>query len=337
MTKKRDKILGFYFANDNIIHVQKAHKLAPFSTPNNQVRSPRNGLDNIIKVTQIIKEHYNINEIVGIGLAVPGPFETLDKHDKRYGYISKYYAPKRWQKNINPIKILTEELKKEFPSLLKLPVITLVSQVGAIALGNFNQTYSKPNINKRELGNHLYIMADAGIGAALIHKNELFQGTSIVNIGHSIVHRTEPSIPKQCPIHKDRPCLNTVASLGAIKETWGMNVGEFIKCSDHEKVSLICFYIAQAISNLILFSSPVKVIVGGRIANNPLFLPLLHEHLCLQLKAPNAHDDDHEFNVFDYRKDYISKLPDKHSGVKGCVYAVENALEKNSPVTRLHT
>ena len=223
--------------------------------------------------------------------------------------------------------------------------IGVVSQVGATALGDFDlnlrSSYSEEGErdSAAKEGNFLYVVADAGIGCALINKGRLFHGVAVPSIGHSIVHLHEDTAPISCEFHGRRPCLNSVASLDAISKRWGHDASitdDGWRCKDPEKVALIANYIAQAVSNVIYFASPKQIVIGGRIENNPYFLELFRANLASILgvddgKQHDGYSELHDLETFVRgQSEFASWQPQKgldlHAGVRGAIQLVEQWL-----------
>jgi len=127
--------------------------------------------------------------------------------------------------------------------------------------------------------------------------------------------------------------LNSYASLDAIYERWPELGGDFSNCQDPNKLALVANYLAQAISNLVLFMSPTCIIMGGRISDNERFL----EHFRAQLEfmlQPHVDYKDTKYDPFDDLDEFIKHQDDKNDGVRGAVFPVERWINPAIGITQ---
>jgi hypothetical protein len=274
--------------------------------------------------------------VAGVCLLCPGPFVTIDKSSPDYGRVSTTTSARKWE-GVHAIDLFRDRLIA-YGYDGPMPRIIAYNQAGGTAMGDYFRRYGPAlaAANSRgaaalaaafkALGNHLYIVADEGIGAGLIVNGEPFHGESTLDVGHQTITVMENTLPKRCPLHPRRPCLNSVASLSAIRARWGMENEDFVRCADPEKVGLIARYIAQMLSNVVLTLSPKRIVVGGRIAANELFLPALREELAYHLSIAGR-DDLHPgyFQRPDLSRLILSQT-DRHCGVRGGLMVIERAL-----------
>jgi fructokinase len=194
----------------------------------------------------------------------------------------------------------------------------------------------------KDIGNYLHITADSSIRAALVVEGEPFHGEAAMEVGHHAVlpakidqeHRDRLS----CPAHPQRPCLNSLASLPAIKRRWKeLENTAFKDIKDTEKVSLVSWYISQMVSNVILSTSPAKVVVGGRIADNQKFLELLRKHVFYLLMDREYPGEVYPgYTELQDMEDFISWQTDKDAGVKGGIYLLFRLLLKERKIVDLN-
>lgn len=337
-------IVGFYFAEDRLIHRGFDLSSGRFLEVDKSLVAIPNGEGSVRKAASIIKEFYIDRlgrPVVGVGLAVPTSILELDQHSDRYGTLGGQLAPIGW-KNFNAKQTLLDELSSCGVSLAEPEKIGIISQVGATAKGHFKQHFGTPASKpshplKNDKRSYLYIVADEGIGAASYNSGWLLHGSAVPNIGHSMVIPIDGDIPKTCKFHPRRPCLNAYASLDAIYARHPEILelpNKFIDCNDHSIISGVAHYIAQTVSNLVLFMSPQKIILGGRIADNPYFLGHFIENLSLLL------ENDEEFDELSYPqlKDFWSMVEhqgDKDFGVNGAVWTAYEFVDRAGDITNL--
>lgn len=347
--KKQHVIASAYFASDDVIfavrhdgssqglrvaRLASAEQTSP-GHENNMEEDLKTALDGIFKLMEA-------NEVLrAVVLICPGPFRTIDKGDtENYGKIGRNAEVENWrQKNPKAVfrDLLIKRLSKD-PG--QKPIIYIYNQAGATAVGEFMHLYG-PDIrsskNKgeflQELGSHLFIVADTSIDAALMTRGEPYHGFSTMNVGHhSIYPKEEIEVLSRlkCRAHPSRPCLNSLASLKAIKARWnGMSSTEFKECEDVEKLSLIAFYIAQMLANVALTTSPARIIVGGRIKDNPYIIPFIRQHFYKLLDDTEHPEIYPGYDEINNVETLIIEQDDKDSGVKGGLHVLNRILVKD--------
>ena len=109
----------------------------------------------------------------------------------------------------------------------------------------------------------VYYTVGTGVGVGIYAEGRLIHGLVHPEAGHVLIRRhPEDDFPGICPYHRD--CLEGRRGPGpALEARWKMKGAEIPK--DHPAWRIEAFYIAQAVSNMILTVSPKKVILGGGV------------------------------------------------------------------------
>ena len=103
---------------------------------------------------------------------------------------------------------------------------------------------------------------------------------------------------------------------------------EFSCCTDKSKISRIAFYIAQMLANVILSVSPAKIVIGGRIKDNPHMIPMIRQHIDYLLRDqenPEIYPGYPQINDLD---SFIVEQDYRDSGVKGGLHVLARTLIK---------
>lgn len=210
----------------------------------------------------LVIEYFNDKTFSCIGLGCFGPIET-NKLSEKYGWITS--TPKLAWQNYD----ILGKLKKHF----NCP-IGFNTDVNGAALGELLFGAAKG------LSSCLYITVGTGIGAGAVVNSQMVNGLIHPEMGHMIVRRHEDDdFEGSCIFHKD--CLEGLASGTAINKRWNSNAE---KLSDNKQVwEFESYYLAQAISNLILILSPEKIILGGGVMNQSFLFELIREKVKLNL------------------------------------------------------
>lgn len=348
MTEKQ-VIASAYFASDKVIYAVRddrssgglrvdrkdsAEELSPGASGNVEA--------DLMTALDGIQELMTENEVLrAVVLICPGPFRTIDKEDKEnYGKIGRNCEVKNWREK-NVIATFRDLACEHMgPKAGEKLIIYIYNQAGATAVGEFMHLYGqaiRATSDKgrllRELGSHLFVVADLSIDAALMTRGEPYHGLSTMNVGHHAIYPKEN--PKEisrisCQAHPSRPCLNSLASLNAIQRRWpGTSYADFKKSNDVEKLSLIAFYIAQMLANVTLTTTPAKIVIGGRIRDNPYITPYIRKHFYKLLKDG---ENPEVYPGYDQIKDvesFIIEQDDRDSGVKGGLHVLHRVLVKD--------
>lgn len=206
------------------------------------------------KVIEYFKQH----EVDAIGIGSFGPIE-LDREHPRYGYVTT--TPKQGWKDYD----FVGTLRRAFD----VP-IGWDTDVNAAAFGEALWGAA------RGLDSCVYYTVGTGVGVGIYAEGRLIHGLVHPEAGHVLIRRhPEDDFPGICPYHRD--CLEGMAAGPALEARWKMKGAEIPK--DHPAWRIEAFYIAQAVSNMILTVSPKKVILGGGVMQQEQLFPLIREEV----------------------------------------------------------
>ncbi|NVK47626.1 MAG: ROK family protein [Rhodobacteraceae bacterium] len=313
--------LGIYYAQDKVIVGSIDASTGKIDLIDKK-KAPSDGIENIYLASKIITDNFSNVDVVGVCQAVPSTIKILDRHDVSYGRIGLGIGPRNWT-DMNVVSELQEALRR-FGSPLdsKTCAFPIISQVGATALGEYNSrfpsAFAGPNaaLNRRQTGNIIHIVADHGIGVAILNQGHLFRGTAVPNIGHMLIRPIAGEIYKECRHHPERSCLNAMASLGAIEAKWGIDAKKFEVSTDTDMIAEIALYFAQAITNLIYLSSPNQIIIGGRMSKNKLFIKQIDRLIRMDMAGNNGIIPEPFDSLLD-TSNYLSAQREDDAGVLG--------------------
>lgn len=250
-----------------------------------------------------IIEWFRDKEISALGIAAFGPID-LNRNSETYGSFTT--TPKLKWANYNIVKAMKDALS--------VPV-GFDTDVNGSLLGEI--TYGQA----KGLTDAVYITIGTGIGGGVMSNGKLVHGMLHPELGHmKMVAFPGDSYKGHCPYHGT--CLEGMAAGPAIEERWGK---KGIELKDEEKVwEMEAYYIAQALTNIILVMSPQMIILGGGVMHQTQLFPLIRkktkEMLNDYIKTPEIADIDR----------YIvpASLNDDQ-GIMGCIKLAmdEKALE----------
>ncbi|WP_044482406.1 ROK family protein [Paenibacillus antibioticophila] len=138
----------------------------------------------------------------------------------------------------------------------------------------------------------VYYTIGTGVGVGVYAEGKLVHGLVHPEGGH-VLTRRHPEDPFKgvCPFHGD--CLEGMASGPAIEKRWGVKGSELP--DDHQAWEMEAFYLAQALSGVILLLSPKKVILGGGVMHQKQLFPLVRKLVARNLNgyvvAPDILDE----------------------------------------------
>ncbi|MET3545668.1 fructokinase [Paenibacillus favisporus] len=128
----------------------------------------------------------------------------------------------------------------------------------------------------------VYYTIGTGVGVGVYAEGKLIHGLVHPEGGHVLTRRhPEDSFPGSCPYHGD--CLEGMASGPAIERRWGVQGNNLPE--DHPAWEMEAYYLAQAISGVILLLSPKKVILGGGVMQQKRLIPLIRKEVAQTLNG----------------------------------------------------
>ena len=248
-----------------------------------------------------IIEYFKDKNIKALGVASFGPID-LDKSSPTYGYITS--TPKKGWGDFDLLGTLKDALK--------VPM-GFDTDVNGSLLGEVTYGSSKG------ISDAVYITIGTGIGAGVMSGGKLVHGMLHPELGHiSMVVHKKDSFPGRCPYHKN--CFEGMASGPAINDRWGKPAKELYDNS--EVWELEAYYLAQAISNIVMTLSPKRIILGGGVMHQEALFPLIRQKT---LENINGYIRTKELEDID---SYIvpASLNDDQ-GIMGCIKLAIDALE----------
>ena len=247
-----------------------------------------------------ILDYFRDKKIEALGVASFGPVDP-DPASPTYGYITS--TPKTAWKNFN----LLGSLKKE----LRIPM-GFDTDVNGSLLGEVTYGASKG------ITDAVYITIGTGIGGGVMSGGKLVHGMLHPELGHmKMLPHPKDNYQGKCPYHQY--CFEGMAAGPGIGERWGK---EASLLSDRTEVwDLEAYYIAQAISNLILILSPKRIILGGGVMHQEQLYPMIRHKV---LENLNGYINTEELSHPD---SYIvpASLHDDQ-GIMGCMKLAADAL-----------
>ena len=203
-------------------------------------------------------EWFGKHEIKAIGIASFGPLD-LHQGSKTYGYITS--TPKLEWQNYD----ITGTLK----NALGVPA-GLDTDVNGALLGEMTWGGAKG------LTDAVYITIGTGIGGGVLSNGKLVHGMLHPELGHMYIPKHPyDDFTGVCPYHGS--CFEGLASGPAIRSRWGAPAQEL---SDNEKVwDLEAYYIAEAITAIMMVISPQRFILGGGVMKQGQLFPLIRHYV----------------------------------------------------------
>jgi fructokinase len=214
--------------------------------------------ETIGKMIAFFEEQTKTHQLSALGIGSFGPLD-LNPSSPTYGFITTTPKP-GWQNVdlVNPLK-----------QVLNLPVV-IDTDVNAAALGEYMWGAGQGK------DPFIYYTIGTGIGMGARVNGGLLHGLTHPEAGHMIMKRDPKRDPFEgfCPFHKD--CFEGLASGPAMNKRWNQKA-ETLPL-DHPAWALEAHYIAQAMSNIILVLSPMRIVLGGGVMQQEqLFTMIQHE------------------------------------------------------------
>lgn len=128
----------------------------------------------------------------------------------------------------------------------------------------------------------VYYTIGTGVGVGVYTEGKLVHGLVHPEGGHVLTRRhPEDPFKGACPFHGD--CLEGMASGPAIEKRWGVKGNELP--DDHKAWEMEAYYLAQALSGVILLLSPKKVILGGGVMHQKQLFPLIRKEVARNING----------------------------------------------------
>lgn len=212
-------------------------------------RRPAETLENVIAF-------FRDKKVESIGIGSFGPID-IEQSSPTYGYVTT--TPKPGWAGYNFVGTLK--------SVFDVP-IGWDTDVNAAALGEAIWGAAQG------LDSCVYYTIGTGIGVGIYTEGNLVHGLVHPEGGHILTRRhPDDDFDGICPYHGD--CLEGMAAGSALEARWKA-MGESLS-EDHPAWELEAYYIAQAVSSVILTLSPKKVILGGGVMKQVQLFPMIRE------------------------------------------------------------
>ncbi|NQU48502.1 MAG: ROK family protein [Planctomycetes bacterium] len=241
--------------------------------------------------------------LTALGVGSFGPID-LRCRSATYGHITT--TPKPGWSNTDIVGYLQRHLK--------LPV-GFETDVAVSALGEARWGAAQG------VGDFVYLTVGTGIGGAVVSNDQIVHGLLHPEIGHMRIPRVPgDTFAGVCKYHGD--CLEGLASGPALKERWQMDPSKLP--ADHIAWQIQAQNIAASLVNLILTTSPRRIILGGGVMVQQHLLPLIHQHV-LQLLNQYLHAD--ELSPERIQNFIVSPGLGDRAGILGGLLLAEMALK----------
>lgn len=197
--------------------------------------------------------------IRAIGVACFGPID-LNPSSPTYGSITS--TPKEgWQNT--PV---VDPLKAAFGVPIAFDHDVVVAGVGEGKWGA-----------AQGLSDFIYLTIGTGIGGGVIVQGQPVHGMVHPEIGHLRIPHNWAIDPFEgaCPFHGD--CFEGLASGPALEQRW--KIPGYQIPLDHPAWDLEADYLALAVQNLVVTTSPQMVILGGGVMEQSHLFPLVRERV----------------------------------------------------------
>lgn len=194
-------------------------------------------------------------KVNAVGIGSFGPVD-LDPHSASFGHITSTPKP-GWA---------DFDLAGSVQRALDVPV-RLDTDVNAALLAEARWGAA------RGLREAIYITVGTGIGGGLLAHGEVIHGMVHPEIGHLHLPHDFARDPFKgtCPYHGD--CLEGLACGPAMQARWGQPA--LTLPPDHPAWPLEAHYLALAAMNLTVTLSPLRILFGGGVMQQPQIFPML--------------------------------------------------------------
>ena len=127
------------------------------------------------------------------------------------------------------------------------------------------------------IDNLIYLTVGTGIGAGIISEGRVLYGKAHPEIGHLFLPKkdNDRDFAGACPFHGDL-CAEGLASGPALEQRWQRPASQLDE--SHEAWDIEASYLAMLCINLVLVTSPQKIILGGGVMSRGHLFPMIRKH-----------------------------------------------------------
>ncbi|MFG1732976.1 ROK family protein [Paenibacillus sp. 843] len=208
--------------------------------------------------------YFRDKDIEAIGVGSFGPLD-LDRSSVTYGQVTT--TPKPGWTGFDFVGYL----KQNFPVPIGFDTDVNAAVFGEVKWGAANG-----------LDSCVYYTIGTGVGVGVYAEGNLVHGLVHPEGGHVLTRRhPKDDFKGTCLFHGD--CLEGMSSGPAIEKRWGVKGNELP--DDHEAWDMEAYYLAQALSGVIVLLSPKKVILGGGVMHQKQLFPLIRKQVLQNLNG----------------------------------------------------
>ncbi len=198
---------------------------------------------------ELAAEH---GDIAGLGIGAFGPVH-VNPASPHYGHLGR--TPKLAWADFDVLGY--------FAARYAVPV-ALDTDVGAAARGEAIWGAAQ------DASPAVYVTVGTGVGAGILVDGRPVHGLLHPEVGHIRVPRAPgDDYAGSCPHHGD--CIEGLVAGPSIIARWGSPLNELP--DDHVAWAQISHYLGHLISNVILFVSPQRIVLGGGVLSNAALYP----------------------------------------------------------------
>ena len=202
--------------------------------------------------------YFQANKVDSIGIGSFGPID-IDRSSPTYGYVTT--TPKPGWAGFDFVGTLK--------NMIPVPC-EWDTDVNAAALGEATWGAAKG------LDSCVYYTIGTGVGVGVYAEGKLIHGLMHPEGGHILTRRhPDDDFAGVCPYHGD--CLEGMAAGPALAARWNAKGYELPR--DHKAWEIEAFYIAQAVTGMILTVSPKKIILGGGVMKQSQLFPYVRDEV----------------------------------------------------------
>lgn len=230
-----------------------------------ELHSPTSAID------EALKWLFKDREILSLGVAAYGPFETLDgnaatrEFGKRYGKVrsTAHWAP---HAGLDIFEYVRSFCDKTFN---RVPEVTIQTDASTAALGEYIGRITEghlPEPTPRSSDWLVYLMFSEGIGGGFAVRGEVWSGALHPEMGQVHVARHPDDTFKGVCAHHGGDCLEGLASFMAVEQRChelGLSLSQLKRMPKHPIWLFVSDYVAQLCVSLTFILAPRAIVLGG--------------------------------------------------------------------------
>lgn len=258
-----------------------------------------------------------LSDLKSVATASLGPHSAKQVGELGHGIHSTGLRREAW----DGFDLVTE-IKGYFPNELQNQInVFSYIDAEAIALGEYFLRFrptEESSSNPIPQATIAVLLADEGVGGAVIKRKDIFRGDMHTELGHMRinVHKKDNNVERESRIGRR---LTHLASLSAIERRWRLTYEDYLNLPETDPyLKFLGYYYGQATANITMFYTPTVIRLIGRMFDHPNLISQIRKYYREFSSWPDSELLYPGYPVQQIPEKYITVSDVKDAGIIGC-------------------